>query len=124
MTERESDGAMWAELSTLKTQSAAISTDIGNIYGAIDEIRDAFVRSQENAKPNLGAMIAILLATCTFLVTVGGLALAPVYRDMAATHDTIQTNSVNILEIVAGQARIEGGIEEQRHQELVGALHK
>ncbi len=121
MSEKENDGALWAELSTLKTQSAAQSTDIRGIYGAIDEIRDAFVRFQENARPNIGAMFLVLIATCTFLVTAGGLALMPLKREQAVALENARTDRIHILENRERLARMEGAVEEQRHRERVGA---
>lgn len=78
-------------LSELERQSAAQSTDIRGIYAGLDEIRDVLVRIQESAKPNLGGMFLVLLATCTFLVTIGGLTMAPVYREQSRTYEALRT---------------------------------
>lgn len=121
MSDKENDGAMWAELSTLKTQSATQSTDIRGIYGALEEIRDAFVRFQENSRPNLGGMFLVLVATCTFLITAGGLALAPMYKAQDVSRVTMRTDRTHIIENRERLARLEGVLEQQRHQERVGA---
>ena len=89
MVDTKEDGALWNRLSEVERQSAAQSTDIRGIYAGLDEIRDVLVRIQESAKPNLGGMFLVLLATCTFLVTIGGLTLAPIYRDQARSYDLL-----------------------------------
>lgn len=122
--QKQNAGAMWTRLGTLETQSAAQSTDIRGIYAGLDEIRDVLVRMQESAKPNLGALFLVLLATCTFLVTVGGLALAPVYRDRAQAYAKIEANTLQILESRERIAWLEGGHATTRHYELVGAKKK
>ena len=83
-------------VSELERHAAATSTDIRGIYAGLDEIRDVLVRIQENAKPNLGGLFVVLLATCTFLVTIGGLTMAPVFRELARINE-VQTVSSNIL---------------------------
>ena len=110
-----------SRVSELERQSAAQSTDIRGIYAGLDEIRDVLVRMQENAKPNLGALFLVLLATCTFLVTVGGLALAPVYRDQARVYDRIESSEARMLESRERVARLEGGHAAREHIALVGA---
>lgn len=91
---RDNDGVMWTRLSEVERQSAAHTTELRSIYAGLDEIRDVLVRMQENAKPNIGGMFLLLLATCTFFVTVGALSLAPVYRDLARLYDS-QSNMIS-----------------------------
>jgi hypothetical protein len=83
------DASLWSRIGEHDKQLSAQSTDIRGIYGALDEIRDVLVRMQESAKPNLGGMFLVLLATCTFLVTVFGLSLAPVYRDQGRAYEAL-----------------------------------
>lgn len=83
--EKHSNDSVWERIGALEKSDAAKATDIRGIYGALDEIRDVLVRMQENARPNLGGMFLVLLATCTFLVTIGGLTMAPIYREQART---------------------------------------
>jgi len=80
---RDSDARWWSRIAELERDQAATTTDIRGIYAGMEEIRDVLVRIQESAKPNIGMLFIALLATCTFFVTIGGLALAPIYRDMA-----------------------------------------
>lgn len=80
--EYKQDPATQTRIGELERQSAAQSTDIRGIYAGLDEIRDVLVRMQESAKPNVSGMFMVLLATCAFLVTIGGLSMAPVYRDL------------------------------------------
>ena len=79
----------WQRISDLERQHAAITTDIRGIYAGLDEIRDVLVRIQENAKPNLNALFFTILATCTFLMTIGGLTLAPAYRELGRHDDEL-----------------------------------
>ena len=85
--EVKSDGVMWTRLGEVERQSASHTTELRSIYAGLDEIRDVLVRIQENSKPNIGGMFLILLATCTFFVTVGGLSLSPVYRDLTRLYE-------------------------------------
>ena len=87
--EYKSDVTLWERIGTLERHSAAqIETNRG-IFGALEEIRDVMTRIQENNRPNLGGMFLVLLATCTFLVTIGGLTMAPVYREQARTYEAL-----------------------------------
>ena len=79
------DDSVWSRIGVLEKQDAAMERDIRGILGGLEEIRDVLVRMQENARPNLGGMFLILLATCTFFVSIGGLALAPIYREQGRT---------------------------------------
>jgi len=82
-TENPWDHPSVARMSAIETQQAGMVTDIRGIYAGMDEIRDVLVRMQENAKPNLGIMFLVVIAVCTFLVTVGGLSLSPVHKEIA-----------------------------------------
>ena len=88
-TKTNDEGGMWSRIGILEKQSAAQSTDIRGIYAGLEEIRDVLVRIQDNARPNLGGMFLALLATCTFLVTIGGLAMAPVYREQGRAYEAL-----------------------------------
>jgi len=90
---------IWNRLTELEQHRAATTSDIRGIYAGLDEIRDVLVRLQENNKPNVGGMFLALLATCTFIVTIGGLSLAPIYRDLSRMNDRIQevTNNQNTI---------------------------
>ena len=81
--------AVWSRIGLLEKQSAAQATDIRGIYAGLEEIRDVLVRMQESAKPNLGGMLLVLIATCAFLVTLGGLTMAPVHREQDRSYDAI-----------------------------------
>ena len=84
-----SENTSEARLNLIEQRSSAQATDIRGIYGALDEIRDVLVRMQESSKPNIMGYFLILLATCTFLVTIGGLTLAPLYRDNVRLSEAI-----------------------------------
>ena len=70
-----------AKVSKLETDQASMRSDIRGIFAGLDEIREVLARMQENARPNLGGLLITVIAVCTFLVTVGGLAMAPIYRN-------------------------------------------
>lgn len=76
-------------LGQLEQDSAAQSRDITGLYAGLEEIRDVLIRMQESAKPNLNALFLVLLATCTFIVTIGGLTLAPIYREQARAYEAL-----------------------------------
>ena len=89
VTEQEQlDHTVSGRVAKLESDGAAMRSDIRGIFAGLDEIRDVLVRMQDNARPNLGGMFMVLLATCTFLVTVGGLSLAPLYNDMAQLYES------------------------------------
>jgi hypothetical protein len=103
------EASIWAAISELKQDNSVVKTDIRGIYAGMDEIRDVLVRMQENAKPNIGGMFLVLLATCTFMVTVGGLTLAPLYRGMTG----VTTHQVKQDEILMERTGILGRMEAQ-----------
>ena len=72
-----------SRLNALEQQAATTSTDIRSIYAGIDDIRDVLVRIQENARPNMAGLFIAVLATCTFLVTIGGLVILPINRELS-----------------------------------------
>lgn len=73
---------LWSKLGEHDKQIATIVSDIRGIFGGLEEIRDVLNRIQESNRPNIGGMVIILIAVCGFLVTVGSLTMAPVYRDL------------------------------------------
>ena len=85
-----------SRLNLIEQKTSAQATDIRGIYGALDEIRDVLVRMQESSKPNIMGYFIVLIATCTFLVTIGGLTLAPLYRDNVRV-------STSLIELGAAQ---------------------
>lgn len=92
---------VWSRITEHDKQIAAMVTDIRGIYSNIDEIRNVLVRIQDGAKPNLGGMFLVLIATCTFLVTIGGLTMAPVYRDLTRMYE-VQDKTLTDLNTIQG----------------------
>jgi len=129
----KTDGAMWGRISTLENQSIAHETSLENIYAGLEEIRNVLVRMQDNARPNLGGMFLVLLATCTFIVTIGGLSLAPVYRDLSRLYEsharvaTIQAetsgNRFTSDDAVYLEQVLRGEIQ-NRHMRVIGRVHE
>ena len=98
MSTPNNESTVWAAISELKQDNSVVKTDIRGIYAGMDEIRDVLVRMQENSKPNLGGMFVVLLATCTFLVTIGGLTMAPVFRELGRINDVQDVSSEILME--------------------------
>jgi len=90
-----------SRISELEQQQAATATDIRGIYAGMDEIRNVLVRMQENAKPNLVGLFLAGLFTCTFMVTVGGLALAPAYNGINSNAVDIDKVEQTAMQVIA-----------------------
>jgi len=95
-------------ISDLEKDHSGMKTDIRGIYAGLEEIREAVIRLAENAKPNLTGLFLVLLATCTFLITVGGLTMAPAFRELGR-------HSEEISEVRAGY---------MEQMELIGRLNE
>jgi hypothetical protein len=117
-TEREN---VWTKVSHLET-------DVRGLYGAIDEIREVLVRMQDNTRPNVQALVVGALAVCSFLVTIGGLTVAPIWRNVddlngeiarierkvgtaeARLTERMYRDERLLLDEIRRQARIEGAL--------------
>jgi hypothetical protein len=124
-TEREN---VWTKVSHLETEMASIKSDVRGLYTGIEEIREVLVRMQENTRPNVQALVVGALAVCSFLVTIGGLTVAPIWRGIddinseitrvegkVGTTETRLTERMYrdeelLLEEIRRQARIEGAL--------------
>ena len=109
MTERQEMTETWARLGQLEKQSSAQAETNRNIEHSINEIRDWLANWQENSKPNMGVQIMVLIAACTFMVTVGTLALQPT------------KNSVGMLQITVAELQkevyIQKGVTKERDRQ-------
>ena len=77
-------------LNVLEREAAATRSDIRGIYSGLDEIRAVLVRIQEGSKPNLNAMFIAILAACSIMITIGGLAIAPINQTIDKIYDDQQ----------------------------------
>lgn len=94
----ESRNELIHRLIEVERAQAVTTSDIRGIFAGLDEIRAVLTRMQENNKPNLGGLFLALIATLSFFLTVGGLSLAPLYRDLSR----IDSSMYNIQEYQRG----------------------
>ena len=95
MTQEQSNDRVWDKISRLETETAAIKSDIRGLYGGVDEIRDVLKNMQMSNRPNINALFIASIAVCSFFVTIGGLTVSPIWREMNELNGRIQVLNEN-----------------------------
>lgn len=131
---QEHGDTVWSKISKLEMETAAIKSDIRGLFAGLNEIRDVLVRMQENNRPNVNGLLIGGLALASFLVTIGGLTVTPIWRSIgdheqdllqldARIYQTekeiserIYRNEELILEQGRDQARLQGMLEQLRRE--------
>lgn len=98
-------------LAELERGHAATTSDIRGIYAGLDEIRDVLVRIQEGSRPNIGGMIALLFSGCTLVLLIGGLAFAPMYKDMTRINTALNQGQRIDQEALKDIGRLEAEVK-------------
>jgi len=97
-----------SRITQVEKDTASMKSDIRGIYSTMGEIKNAFVKFQDNSKPDIRGLFISILATCTFLVTIGGLAMAPMYNNQAKVEAATLSLSDKVYDINDRLARLEG----------------
>lgn len=131
---QEHGDTVWSKISKLEMETAAIKSDIRGLFAGLNEIRDVLVRMQENNRPNVNGLLIGGLALASFLVTIGGLTVTPIWRSIgdheqdllqldARIYQTekeiserIYRNEDLLLEQGRDQARLQGMLEQLRRE--------
>lgn len=98
----------------MEARDAATQSDIRTLFNMLESLATQVDRIVQNSRPNLVSYILTLVAVCTLVITIGGLALWPLHKSVERLDNAHEREEQRINELEKQASYMEGYMDAKR----------